>query len=215
MKKLFLIFIFVLVACASTSTSKSKSYCSRNILYPCDDDVKWVSDNIYYRKDGTKIVIINNTTYLEDDKLRKIVSFDSEQQALDNAGAMLEQIANRKPKEKSNKKSDNSDVWIALLTLLNDSWNPKKPQIDKDLMDELSSDLFKDYYSNPSESMINVPLTKGSYSLGSYSSEFMIRDLSRGKVYKGRWNLTGEKVLFDNGMTGKFDSNGNFIFSNY
>ena len=212
MKKLTLIFIsFILVSCASTSTNKSNSNCSSSIFYPCDDDVKWVSDNIYYRKDGTKIVIVNNTSYLKNDKLITIASFDSEQQALNNATARLEQIANRKSKEKS----DNSDVWLALLILLNDSWNPKKPQIDKALMDELSSDLFKDYYSNPNESMINTPLTKGLYSYGLYLSEFMIRDLITGKVYKGRWNLTGEKVLFDNGMTGKFDSMGNFIFSNF
>ena len=190
-KMIFILSLFFITSCASTSSNEEVTNSSKDRDYV---------------------------------KFRTALKPDEEKKALERASSQLEELEAYNSKKKSStkitkrnsaKKNDNSDVWFALLSLLNDSWNPKKPQIDKDLMDGLSSDLFKDYYSNPNESMINVPLTKGSYSLGSYLGEFMIRDLGRGKVYKGRWNLTGEEVLFDNGMTGKFDSNGNFIFSTY
>ena len=81
-------------------------------------------------------------------------------------------------------------------------------------MDDLGKDLFS--FSTPDQNLLSVPLSSGSYQVDSTPlDEFIIRDFITGKVYKGKMNITRDAVLFDNGMIGKIDSNGDFIFSNF
>ena len=111
-----------------------------------------------------------------------------------------------------NTQGDNSDVLIDILSLVDDALNPEPfkidlPDFDKPIVPEFS---IPELYS------ITVPLSSGSYEVETTPfNEFIIRDLITGKAYKGKANVTQDGVLFENGMVGRIDSNGDFIFSNF
>ena len=112
----------------------------------------------------------------------------------------------------SSTQNDNSDVLLDILSLVDDALNPEPfkidlPDSDKPIVPEFS---IPELYS------ITVPLSSGSYKVETTPyNEFIIRDLITGKAYKGKANVTQDGVLFENGMVGRIDSNGDFIFSNF
>lgn len=232
MKKILLIFIsYILVSCASSSTYSLKKHpCSiysdpymcykvelekrREVLYSLWNEKKKCTSLSKYES-ARCIEEIQPKIDLAEKRVRlqsNLIDSHLAVKEKDKLRLAEDPYIFTKKEVARSTQNDNSDVLIDILSLVDDALNPEPfkidlPDFDKPIVPE---------FSVPEQYSIAVPLSSGSYKVETTPlNEFIVRDLITGKAYKGKANVTQDGILFENGMTGRIDSNGNFIFSSY
>lgn len=240
-KMIFILSLFFITSCASTNSYSRKHPCDKYIEpYNCyknelDRRREVVYDLWNKRNDCNSLPELeaieckrkyNNQIEIaveSAEKQSKLIDSYIAVKEKDKLRAAEDPYLYSKKETPNNAKDDYSELLLGLLSILN---NSEPWELDTSALDDYknrnnnfsnSSVFYPNVeFSIPDKSLLSVPLTRGLYEVDlTPLDEFIIRDSITGKIYKGRMNISQDKVLFENGMSGTIDSNGNFIFSSY